>query len=196
MATVRITASLKRQIEQNVMDMTSKQQDELPNLSVKQATTLLHRFAEEHKLFRPEDEFLHSLVGVIQIKTPKTNWFAEVTPTQMVVPYSITHTISPLCVSISTNHIQDSTLDKIIQKRLRVEEGIKAFNITFKQLIGKCTTLKQLIEAWPQVEQFIPKKYLDKHYFEERKLRKKGVYLEDEEKAVLNELLLVSKLDS
>ena len=65
---------------------------------------------------------------------------------------------------------------------------------TVKNLIKRCSTLKQLIEAWPHIEQFVPSEALQKHNEHEQKRRKKGVYLEDEETQRLNQALLAVKM--
>jgi len=87
-----------------------------------------------------------------------------------------------------------AALDNIKEQGEKVEEEFNTLVGTVDKLLKKCTTLKQLIEAWPHIEQFIPEDALEKHRAQEGKKRKKGVYLETEELDKLNQTLLAAQM--
>jgi len=205
MPTVRLTKKLVKSIISNAEKVTMKQILDLPELSAKEGKTILLAFVEEHSLQPSPAEYLNSKITQVDIENIKcegdeNHTFSFTVPmTKMIAPQSISysdHTLEfdlDMC-SYRFPEKHWSIIYALLRKRISIETQCQEFNTQIVNLLGRCTTIKQFIEAWPQGEQFIPSWDLQKHYEQEKKTRKRGVYLQDEELQNLNSLLLTSKI--
>lgn len=206
MPTVRLTKKLIESINKSTKELLDKQRKELPELSIKEANKILNNFVEYFHLQPHKADFLNTSIHYIRLAN-LTNYFKigidsimiSVTPRKLCIP-------KPIAFADQTIHVFGDSIDyplpkedeQLIKINITQQDNILgqciAFEEQLKDLLKRCTTVKQFIEAWPQGEQFIPSSDLQKHYEQEKKQRKRGVYLEDEELSNLNAVILTSKL--
>jgi hypothetical protein len=205
MPTVRLTKKLVKAITSNAQKVVNKQLEDLPIVSAKDAKTILVAFLETHKLQASKFEYLNTNVTRMDVENVKIEGelesiYIDVPLTKMVVPralgcdidYVIEFDYSEMGYQFPVDHWQIISI--CMHKRANIQTQCLGFAEKIENLLGRCTTIKQFIEAWPQGEQFIPNMDLQKHYEQEKKVRKRGVYLDDEELQDLNSVLLTSKI--
>ncbi len=207
MPTVRLTKKLKAAIKNAAAEIPAKIRNEQPELETKTQSTFLNHVRKQFGLDPHDVKPLNSRITRLQIinypfDEHKYLFTFPVPPTNLFIPAPLSYSVDKLTIDMDIIHndylqIPDkiiAELDRVITQRVDIEQQATAFTNTLEELLDKCTTIKQFIEAWPQGEQFIPSTDLQKHYEQEQKLRKRGVYLEDEQLSALNTTLLTSKI--
>lgn len=205
MPTVRLTKKLIKSILDNSNTFLTTQRRELPELSTKEANHIVNNFVEHFNLQPHKADFLNSRIEFLNINNfvlsnnKKSEILVMITPIKLFVPEPLFAGSSTLCLDFDNINydfpMEDLQLIEInMEQRYNIIEQCNDFETQIEKLLARCTTIKQFIEAWPQGEQFIPSFDLQKHYEQEKKIRKRGVYLEEEELTNLNSLLLTSKI--
>lgn len=198
MPVVRLTQKLKRQIEQNVETVASKIKKTAPVITVPQANKVVKSFISHFDLDRTAPECFKSKIINLQILYNGKTFFPECTPITFCPPAAlITYGRFLLDTSITGYTLPADIVLAFDDNISKTKQVFAEYNIlvdSVDNLLRRCTTLKQLIEAWPKIEQFIPENAMDKYRTEEGRRRKKGVYLETEELDALNQTLLAAQM--
>ena len=208
MPTVRLTKRLREDILRKMKVIVDEQRSQLPELPDKAAAALLTHIIERFNLTPHKNyTWLNNRVNQVfltdlEVLGERHNLLVGVPSTNILLPQSLAYNEST--IKLNYAHIPEKDIalpDEIaeqlfvtVRNRMQLEEECNAFDGTAKELLNKCTTIKQLIEAWPQSEKFIPSGALAKHYEQEKKQRKRGVYLDEDKLSNLNSLLLTSKI--
>lgn len=205
MPTVRLTKKLVKSILDNSNTFLTSQREALPEISTKDANRVVRNFIEHFNIHRHEAKFLNSRIEYVNIHNfivsngTKQSVLISITPIELAIPNAIFSGGASLILNFDELDykfpIEDLQLIEInMEQRYNITEQCNDFETQIEKLLERCTTIKQFIEAWPQGEQFIPSSDLQKHYEQEKKVRKRGIYLEEEELTNLNSLLLTSKI--
>ncbi|RKY95037.1 MAG: hypothetical protein DRQ01_00870 [Ignavibacteriae bacterium] len=211
MPTVRITKRIKQGILIKAGEVATNQRENLPEatseLGIKIVEFLIDKYdlpIKGHKDLVKEINTIHFVDLAYLIENPSevdNGYELEIVLTskiKTILPHILATApdriwIGPeLDIQFSDDINQE--LKTLVNQRLDIEKQADVFMQTIKDLLSRCTTLKQFIEAWPQGEQFVPQSALQQHYEQEKKQRKRGIYLNDETLTDLNSILLTSKI--
>ena len=211
MPTVRITRKIKRVILENAQKVAESQRENLPeaddNLGKNIVNFLIDKYnlpTKGHKDIVKEIRTIHftDLSHMIETGDIEKEYDLDI---QVTPPIKA---MLPHCLATATDRIylhfdtidpdfSETIIDDLkmlVNMRVDIEKQCDEFLKTIQDLLGRCTTLKQFIEAWPQGEQFVGPSALRQHYDQEKKQRKRGIYLDDDTLSDLNSILLTSKI--
>lgn len=211
MPTVRITRKIKREILLNAQKVAESQRDNLPEADETLGKNIVHFIIDKYNLpikghadVINEVNTIHfsDLSHLIEIGDPEEEYELNVAvnpPIKMMLPQIFGFSKNQIWLNFNNVNPEFSEtitdeLKLLVNMRVDIEIQCDNFIKTIQDLLGRCTTLKQFIEAWPQGEQFIGPTALRQHYDQEKKQRKRGVYLDDDILSDLNSILLTSKI--
>ena len=203
MAVVRLTQKLVRQIEGALESNASSITKQKKEPSIADGNAVIQAFCDQYPEVVNSHSSFKSNVGIIILSTPELGTVTlACSRRKIVLPAVLSgaggNSSTLLRITDKTPlTIPETTVLSLLDlqaKNHALDEEYSSLVNTIKVLIKRCTTLKQLIEAWPQIQQFVPQDALDKHNAHESKRRKKGIYLEDEQTQELNQALLTLKM--